>query len=89
MRRPKNNTASTDKQGISGRVCAARNRKNLNQVQLSELSGVPLSTLKSIESGATENPHTATLNALAQALDADAGFLRTGDQPNTPTAPKV
>lgn len=72
-------TATADNNhGVADRVRAARDSKNLNQMQLCALSKVSPATLKRLESGKTKRVQTKTLEALAQALDVKAGFLRTG-----------
>ena len=68
-------------QTIGARIKDARNKRNLNQVQLCEKSGVSISTLKKIEGGATKGPQTRTLERLAKQLGVPAGFLRTGELP--------
>lgn len=78
MIKPKND-GSDEKIGVGGRVANRRRQKNFTQARLSALSGVPLSTLKNIERGATKEPHPPTLDLLAQTLDIDPGWLRTGD----------
>ena len=67
-------------QTIGARIKDARNKRNLNQVQLCEKSGVSISTLKKIEGGTTKGPQTRTLEKLAKVLGVRAGFLRTGEQ---------
>ena len=45
-----------------------RNRRKLNQRQLSELSGVPQPMISMIETGSVPNPTIGTLHKLASAL---------------------
>ena len=75
--------------GIGARVREARNRLNWEQQDLADQSQVPKPTIKDIERGKTKNPRAKTLNALAQALHVDAGFLRTGETSPAPLAPQV
>ncbi len=90
MSQSQSNIASVEKpQGVGDRVRAARYKLNLEQSQLAERSKVPLPTLKDIERGRSKNPHPKTLEALAQVLRVEAGFLRTGEQPPAPVAPQV
>lgn len=84
-----NDTAADKSEGVGVRVRSARHNLNMEQQQLAEQSNVPLPTLKDIERGRTKNPHPKTLEALAGVLRVDAGFLRTGNQPPAPVAPKV
>lgn len=45
--------------------------KKITYQQLSELSGVPLSTIKSVFCGKTKNPTIDTVNAIKRALGLD------------------
>lgn len=48
-----------------------RKEKGLSRMQLSKLSGVPLTTLHDLEEGVTSNPRILTLFALAAAFQLD------------------
>lgn len=48
-----------------------REEKGLSRMQLSKLSGVPLTTLHDLEEGITINPRILTLFALAAAFQLD------------------
>ena len=74
---------------VGARVRQARNRLNWEQKDLSDRSKVPIQTLKDIERGETKAPRAKTLNALAEALGIEAGFLRTGEDPPNFLAPQV
>jgi transcriptional regulator with XRE-family HTH domain len=49
----------------------AREKKQLSQDQLAELSGVPQNTISRIERGRRLKPHKSTLDKLARVLDVD------------------
>ncbi len=74
---------------VGARVRQARDRLNWEQQDLSDRSKVPIQTLKDIERGKTKAPRAKTLNALAEALGVEAGFLRTGEDPPNFVAPQV
>ena len=48
-----------------------RRRAMLTQEQLAKKSGVGITTINRIETGAVEDPHFSTLRKLAQALGAE------------------
>ena len=47
------------------------NERKINYIQLSEMSGVPLNTLRNIFSGRTPNPRVDTMQAIKHALGLD------------------
>src|SRR5215208_2633445 len=49
----------------------AREKKQLSQDRLAELSGVPQNTISRIERGRRLKPHKSTLEKLARVLDVD------------------
>lgn len=52
-------------------VKKVRKEKGLSRIQLSKLSGIPLTTLHDLEEGITINPRILTLFALAAAFQLD------------------
>lgn len=46
-----------------------KNSKNLSNVKISELTGIPLNTIEKIFSGANKNPTINTLKKIAKVLD--------------------
>ena len=63
---------------ISSRLKAVKEKRNMSNQQLSELSGVPLGTINRIMSGETDNPTWKNVvdiaNALGVSLDTLAGI---------------
>lgn len=55
-----------------------RRRAMLTQEQLAKKSGVGITTINRIETGAVEDPHFSTLRKLAKALGVDARDLLDG-----------
>lgn len=51
------------------RIASIRKEKGITLEQLSENSGVPISTLKKISAGITTNPNLDTLKAIARSLE--------------------
>ena len=54
---------------ITRKLIALKTARNLSNQQISELSGVPLSTVTRILSGQTENPNIQTIADIVGALD--------------------
>lgn len=54
---------------LATRLKEARNKASLTQYQLSKKTGIALTTISHLESGAIANPSSATLRRLARALD--------------------
>jgi transcriptional regulator with XRE-family HTH domain len=67
-------------ESVGARLRRLRGHKVLTQAELCAVSGVPLPTIKDIERGASKQPRTATLRALALALNVDVGYLATGEK---------
>lgn len=59
---------------------AMRKRRNLNQRELSEKSGVPQPVISEIESGKKPNPRIGTLHKLARALKCTVDDLIENDE---------
>ena len=55
---------------VGDRLKKLRRRAMLTQEQLAQKSGVGITTINRIETGAVEDPHFSTLRKLARALDA-------------------
>lgn len=64
----------------------ARDRRKWTQQDLADRSGVDISTISRIESGATTNPSNATAAAIELALGLKRGTLVFGDQAVTERA---
>lgn len=86
---PSTQTKDATEISVGMRVRASRDRLNWEQQDLSDKSQVPVPTIKDIERGKTKNPRAKTLNALASALNVDAGWLRTGEKSPVKVAPEV
>ena len=56
---------------VGDRLKKLRRRAMLTQEQLAKKSGVGITTINRIETGAVEDPHFSTLRKLARALDAE------------------
>ena len=56
---------------VGDRLKKLRRRATLTQEQLAKKSGVGITTINRIETGAVEDPHFSTLRKLARALDAE------------------
>lgn len=68
-------------EGLGDRLRFARERKLWTQQRLSEETGVMIATISRIENGHhTRRPLTATLTALAKALDVTPEWLVFGDE---------
>ena len=52
------------------------NERKINYITLSEMSGVPLNTLRNIFSGRTPHPRVDTMRAIEKALGLDGSALR-------------
>jgi transcriptional regulator with XRE-family HTH domain len=55
---------------VGDRLKKMRRRAMLTQEELAKRSGVGITTINRIETGAVEDPHFSTLRKLAQALEA-------------------
>jgi transcriptional regulator with XRE-family HTH domain len=58
-----------------GRIKELRGARDWSQAELAERAGIRRATLADIESGKTKGIDFATLEAIANALGVDAGFL--------------
>lgn len=66
-------------ESIGQRLKRLRRSMVLSQAELSNISGVPLPTIKDIERGVTAIPRGKTIRALAKALGVTASYLLNGD----------
>ena len=60
---------------VGDQLKKVRRRAMLTQEQLAEKSGVGITTINRIETGAVKDPHFSTLRKLARALEVDPAEL--------------
>lgn len=67
-----------------GRVRELRKAKGMTQVQLAEAAGIRPASLSALESGQTTGVDFGTLEAVANALGVDAGYLIVHERKDSP-----
>ena len=65
------------------RIKARKNEKKLTNEQLSEMTGIPLSTLSKILAGFSDSPKLSNIVAICEALDCSIDYIVTGVPENT------
>lgn len=59
---------------VINEIKSAMKEQGISYSDLSQLSGIPLSTIKKVLSGQTKNPRVDTLQALLDAVGARSGY---------------
>ena len=65
------------------RIKARKSEKKITNDQLSEMTGIPVSTLSKILAGFTDSPKLSNIVAICDALDCSVDYILTGVPENT------